>query len=75
MADEYQQQQITQYRTTAQSLGEAALAAVLRGDSGLARTMARQAAQWARLVVQVESGQKQVEPLSGDDKTAAATAE
>jgi hypothetical protein len=35
---------------------------MLRGDIGLARTNARQAAQWARLVIQLETGEKQTAP-------------
>ena len=33
-----------------------------RGDVGLARTASRQAAQYARIVQQLESGEKQVAP-------------
>jgi phage shock protein A len=62
MEDEQIQEQISQYRMTAQSMGEAAREAVTRGDIGLARTIARQAAQHARIVVQLETGQKQFEP-------------
>ena len=47
---------------TAQSMGDEALTAMSRGDAGLARSAARQAAQYARLVVQLETGQRQVEP-------------
>lgn len=60
--DENIQIQIIQYRNTAQQMGDAALEAMQRGDIGLARTAARQAAQWARVVIQLESGEKQVEP-------------
>ncbi len=60
--DENTQIQIIQYRNTAQQMGDAALEAMQRGDIGLARTAARQAAQWARVVIQLESGEKQVEP-------------
>ena len=60
--DEYTQAQINQYRMTAQTMGDAALEAMNCGDAGLARTAARQAAQYARMVVQLETGQKQVEP-------------
>jgi hypothetical protein len=56
------QVQIGQYRSTAQAMGEAALDAMNRGDIGMARTAARQAAQWARVVMQLESGEKQTEP-------------
>jgi phage shock protein A len=60
--DEQTQTQITQYRTTAQEMGDAALEAMSRGDVGLARTAARQAAQWARVVMQLETGEKSIEP-------------
>ncbi|MBC7909592.1 MAG: hypothetical protein H7Y30_03770 [Pyrinomonadaceae bacterium] len=49
-------------------MGDAALEAMQRGDIGLARTAARQAAQWARVVIQLESGEKQIEP---EDKQSA----
>ena len=62
MMDEDVQRQIIQYRETAQSLGDAALEAVQMGDIGWARTAARQAAQFARVVIQLETGEKQVEP-------------
>jgi hypothetical protein len=65
--DENIQTQIIQYRTTAQAMGDAALEAMQQGDIGLARTAARQAAQWARVVIQLESGEKQIEP---EDKAA-----
>ena len=60
--DEQLQTQITQYRSTAQAMGDAALDAMSRGDVGLARTAARQAAQWARVVMQLETGEKLIEP-------------
>jgi phage shock protein A len=56
------QTQIIQSRATAQAMGDAALEAMTRGDIGLARTAARQAAQWARVVMQLETGEKLVEP-------------
>ena len=62
MIDENTLRQIDQYRETAQSLGDAALEAVQQGDIGWARTAARQAAQFARVVIQLETGEKQVEP-------------
>ena len=62
MMDEDVQRQINQYRETAQSLGDAALEAVQQGDIGWARTAARQAAQFARVVIQLETGEKQVAP-------------
>jgi phage shock protein A len=62
MIDESTLKQIDQYRETAQSLGDAAMEAMQRGDIGLARTAARQAAQFARVVIQLETGEKQVEP-------------
>ncbi|HYY56455.1 MAG TPA: hypothetical protein VE842_03930 [Pyrinomonadaceae bacterium] len=60
MMDEEIQEQINQLRQTAQTMGDRALAAVGRGDAGLARTAARQAAQYARVVIQLETGEKQV---------------
>ena len=60
--DEHLLEQINQYRANAQEFGEAALAAVSRGDIGLARTASRQAAQYARIVLQLETGEKQIAP-------------
>jgi len=60
--DDYLLEQIEQHRSSAQSLGDAAIAAILGGDIGLARTASRQAAQYARIVQQLESGEKQVAP-------------
>ena len=62
LMNEQTQTQIAQYRTTAQEMGDAALDAMSRGDVGLARTAARQAAQWARIVIQLETGEKLIEP-------------
>jgi len=62
MIDEHTAREIDRYRATAQAAGDAALEAIGRGDIGLARTAARQAAQWARVVLQLETGEKQVEP-------------
>ncbi|HYO92571.1 MAG TPA: hypothetical protein VEQ40_13085 [Pyrinomonadaceae bacterium] len=59
MIDENLEREIDKHRTTARTMGEAALEAIGRGDAGLARTAARQAAQWARVVMQLESGEKQ----------------
>ncbi len=61
MMNEEIQEQINQLRITAQTMGDRALAAMSRGDAGLARTAARQAAQYARVVIQLETGEKQVE--------------
>jgi hypothetical protein len=68
--DEYTLEQINQYRTQAQSFGDAALDAMNRGDIGLARTASRQAAQYARIVVQLESGEKQVAPADKEPEDA-----
>jgi hypothetical protein len=68
--DEHIQNQLVQYRTTAQAMGDAALEAMSRGDIGMARTAARQAAQWARVVMQLESGEKQVAPKDEEAQTA-----
>ena len=63
MMDEHVQKQISEYRETAQSFGDAALEAVERGDIGWARTAARQAAQYARVVLQLETGEKLHAPV------------
>lgn len=55
-------EQINHYRVNAQSFGDTALDAMLRGDIGLARSASRQAAQYARIVQQLESGEKQIAP-------------
>ena len=60
--DEYTLDQINHYRRHAESFGDAALNAMNRGDIGLARSSSRQAAQYARIVLQLESGEKQVAP-------------
>jgi hypothetical protein len=60
--DEFLLEQINHYRANAQSFGDAALEAMMRGDIGLARTASRQAAQYARIVQQLESGEKQIAP-------------
>jgi phage shock protein A len=62
MRDEEIQKQIHQFRMTAATMGDAALDAVSRGDAGLARTAARQAAQYARVALQLETGERQFEP-------------
>jgi phage shock protein A len=59
MIDEEIEKQIAQLRMTAATMGDAALDAISRGDAGLARTAARQAAQYARIVVQLQTGEKQ----------------
>ena len=64
MMDEDLKRQIDQHRETAQTFGDAALEAVERGDIGWARTAARQAAQYARVVIQLETGEKQTGPQS-----------
>ena len=51
-----------QHRRTAEAAGVAAREAIESGDIGLARTAARQAAQWARIVMQLETGKKQSAP-------------
>lgn len=53
---------IAQHREQAATAGDAARDAMMRGDIGLARTAARQAAQWARVVMQLETGEKQSAP-------------
>jgi hypothetical protein len=61
MIDEDVREQISQFRMTAETMGDAALEAMSRGDAGLARTAARQAAQYARMIIQLETGEKQSE--------------
>jgi hypothetical protein len=68
--DEYMLEQINHYRANAQSFGDAALEAVMRGDIGLARTASRQAAQYGRIVQQLESGEKQVAPPDAESASA-----
>lgn len=60
--DEHLQSLIAQHRQSAEAAGDAAIVALSRGDIGMARTAARQAAQWARIVMQLETGEKQVAP-------------
>ena len=69
--EDYLLEQIKQYRASAQQFGDAALEATIRGDIGLARTASRQAAQYGRIVQQLESGEKQVAP--SDPEVASAT--
>ena len=69
--DNFLLEQINQHRTSAQTLGDAALEAVIRGDIGMARTASRQAAQYARIVQQLESGEKQVAPSEPEPASAA----
>ncbi|MCA1557808.1 MAG: hypothetical protein LC731_04615 [Acidobacteria bacterium] len=61
---------IAQHRRTAEEAGEAARLAIENGDIGMARTAARQAAQWARVVMQLETGEKQIEPHDSQDQQA-----
>ena len=67
--DEHVLEQINNYRESAQSFGDVALDAMTRGDIGLARTASRQAAQYARIVLQLESGEKQVAPRDEPGET------
>ncbi|HMF58255.1 MAG TPA: hypothetical protein VK619_18065 [Pyrinomonadaceae bacterium] len=60
--DEITRNQIAQVRATAVEMGEAALEAMARGDIGLARTAARQAAQYARVAIELETGERLDEP-------------
>jgi hypothetical protein len=73
--DEYVLEQINLYRATAESFGLAALEAMSQGDIGLARTASRQAAQYARIVMQLESGEKQVAPSDAEEKSEQAGSE
>ena len=67
--DEHTLEQINLYRANAQSFGDAARDAMNRGDIGLARTASRQAAQYARIVMQLESGEKQVAPEDKEEQS------
>ncbi|MBD0371475.1 MAG: hypothetical protein ICV60_11605 [Pyrinomonadaceae bacterium] len=62
MIDENLEREIDKHRATARTMGEAALEAIGRGDEGMARAAARQAAQWARVVIQLQTGEKQTIP-------------
>jgi phage shock protein A len=64
MIDKEVREQINQFRMTAETMGDAALEAISLGDAGLARTAARQAAQYARLIIQLESVDKEPEQLN-----------
>lgn len=66
MIDEQLEREIDRHRETARAMGEAALEAIGRGDAGMARTAARQAAQWARIVIQLETGEKLAGPEDGE---------
>ncbi len=61
--DKERQSLIAEHRRTAEEAGLLAREAAARGDIGMARTAARQAAQWARVVMQLETGEKQSAPL------------
>jgi phage shock protein A len=73
MIDENLEREINTHRETARTMGEAALEAIGRGDAGLARTAARQAAQWARIVMQLETGEKQIGPEEAETSEASAS--
>lgn len=60
--NEHLESLIMRHRQTAEAAGDAAIEAIGRGDIGLARTAARQAAQYARVVMQLETGEKQLAP-------------
>ncbi len=68
--DEHLLEQIVRYRRSAQSMGDAARDAMRRGDIGQTRTAARLAAQHARIVVQLETGVKQIAPDDFRSETA-----
>ncbi len=76
MANEQEPDPIEQYLAGARACGEAALEAVRQGDAGLARMTARQAAQQARIALQLLTGEKQIAPAeinSKDDPQAGET--
>lgn len=47
---------IRNYRSSAEKWGEIALRAISDGDTGAARTAARQASQYARVALELEQG-------------------
>lgn len=61
------QRMIDEHRRMAEAGGDAARHAIESGDIGLARQAARQAAQWARLVMQLETGEKQSAPAEVEE--------
>ena len=65
LLEEQMSDSLRQYWGKAQERGEAAIAAMRTGDAGLARTAARQAAQQARIVLQLLTNEKQVAPEQG----------
>ena len=66
MMGEELQSMIAEHRRTAEAAGQVALEAMSRGDIGMARTAARQAAQWARVVMQLETAGKEPGPQDAD---------
>lgn len=76
MVNEQESDPIEQYLAGARACGEAALEAIRQGDAGMARMAARQAAQQARIALQLLTGEKQVAPPelnSQDDSQAGET--
>ena len=63
MMDEQRELDIRQYRESAASWGEIATRALVEGDEGAARTATRQAAKYARVALQLESGERWFDPL------------
>ena len=61
------QRMIEEHRRMAEAGGDAARNAIENGDIGLARQAARQAAQWARVVIQLETGEKQSAPVEVEE--------
>lgn len=72
MMTEEVQRMIAEHRRLAEEGGDAARDAIESGDIGLARQAARQAAQWARLVIQLETGEKQSAPPEVEEPPAPA---
>lgn len=62
MVDEQVQGWIQEYKDAALSWGQTAVEAMMQGDMGHSRTAARQAAKYARMALQLESGEKWFEP-------------
>lgn len=58
---------ILSYRASAESWGEQAVKAMLQGDLGGSRAAARQAAKYARIAMQLESGEVRFEPEASHD--------
>jgi hypothetical protein len=57
--DDLVTQWIEEYRSSAEKWGAAAASAAQEGDLGTARTASRQAAKYARMVLELETNQRE----------------